>query len=125
LYPKASFVAIFAIGYPVALDAKTEERDTRVDFNRYDIFFSSGETANCTLQPQEVPMLRIIKLHNHAFFWNVVSDKVIAGATVMESQYESPLDPYFKNKMTTLSFLSLKSSNHILSNPLKLCQSTS
>jgi hypothetical protein len=40
----------FAIGYPVALDAKAEERDTRVDFNRYDIF-SSGETANCTLQP--------------------------------------------------------------------------
>jgi hypothetical protein len=29
LYPKANLVAIFAIGYPVALDASAEERDTR------------------------------------------------------------------------------------------------
>jgi hypothetical protein len=29
LYPKANLVAIFAIGYPVALDANAEERDTR------------------------------------------------------------------------------------------------
>ena len=43
----ASFVAIFAIGYPVAFDAKAEERETLGLISIAIISsFSSGLTAN-------------------------------------------------------------------------------
>ena len=58
----ASFAAIFAIGYPVAFDAKAEERETLGLISIAIISsFSSALTANCTLQPPEKsPILRII-----------------------------------------------------------------
>ena len=43
----ANFAAIFAIGYPVALDAKAEERETRGLISMAIMSsFASGETAN-------------------------------------------------------------------------------
>ena len=48
----ANFEAIFAIGYPVALEARAEDRDTLGLISIAIISsFSSGLTANCTLQP--------------------------------------------------------------------------
>ena len=50
----ASLAAILAMGYPVALDANAEERDTRGLISMAMISsFSSGLTANCTLQPRQ------------------------------------------------------------------------
>ena len=83
----ASFEATFAMGYPVAFEAKAEERDTRGLISIAMMSsFSSGLTANCTLQPPaKSPILRIIFIAISRMRWKAVSDNVIAGATVMES----------------------------------------
>ena len=48
--------------------------------------FSSLDTANCTLQPPaKSPISRIMRIAMSRMRWNVVSLKVIAGATVMLS----------------------------------------
>ena len=58
----ANFVATFAIGYPVALLANADERETLGLISIAIISsFSSGETANCTLHhPSKSPIERII-----------------------------------------------------------------
>ena len=83
----ASLAAILAMGYPVALEAKAEERLTRGLISMAMMSsFSSGETANCTLHPPaKAPMEFIMWMAMSRIRWNVVSDKVMAGATVMES----------------------------------------
>ena len=71
----------------MALDAKAEERETLGLISMaITSSFSSGETANCTLHPPaKFPIERIIRIAISRIFWNVVSDNVIAGATVIES----------------------------------------
>ncbi len=58
----ASLEASFAMGYPVALDARAEDLETRGLISMAMISsFSSGDTANWTLHPPaNSPMLRII-----------------------------------------------------------------
>ena len=76
--------------------------------------FSSGLTANCTLQPPaKSPMLRIILMAMSRIRWKAVSERVIAGATVMESPVWIPIGSIFSmvHIMTTLSFLSRSNSN--------------
>ncbi len=83
----ANLVATFAIGYPVAFEANAEDLDTRGLISIAIISsFSSGDTANCTLQPpSKSPIERIILIAMSRIFWKVLSDSVIAGATVIES----------------------------------------
>ncbi len=61
-YPMANLVAIFAIGYPVAFEAKAEDLLTRGLISMAMISSrSSAETANCTLHPPaKSPMERIM-----------------------------------------------------------------
>ena len=63
-------MAILAIGYPVALLAKAEERETRGLISMAIISsFASGDTANCTLQPpSKSPILRIILIDMSRIF---------------------------------------------------------
>ena len=83
----ANLAATLAMGYPVALDANAEERDTRGLISIAIMSsFSSGDTANWTLHPPaKSPMLRIILMAMSRILWNVESLSVMAGATVMLS----------------------------------------
>ena len=49
--PMASFAAILAIGKPVALEARAEERDTLGFISITTIRPSAGLIAHCTLEP--------------------------------------------------------------------------
>ena len=66
----ANFAATFAMGYPVALEAKAEERDTRGLISMPMMVWLSGLTANCTLQPPaKLPMLFIIVMAKLRIRW--------------------------------------------------------
>ena len=118
----ANFAAIFAIGYPVALDAKAEERDTLGLISMAMISSSSsGLTANCTLQPPaKSPIERIIWIAISRIFWYVLSESVMAGATVIESPVWIPIGSMFSmvQIITTLSLLSLSNSNSYSFQPI-------
>ena len=111
----ANLAATFAMGYPVALDASAEERDTRGLISIAMMSsFSSGDTANWTLQPPaKSPMLRIILMAMSRMRWNVESLKVMAGATVMLSPVWMPIGSKFsmEQTMVTLSLESRRSSS--------------
>ena len=86
VYPIANLVAIFAIGKPVALDAKALERETRGFISITIIRPLFGLTANWILHPPvSTPTSRIMSIDRSRSFWYSTSVKVIAGATVMES----------------------------------------
>ena len=126
----ASLVAIFAMGYPEAFEARDEERDTRGLISMATISsFSSGETANCTLHPPEkLPMARIMRMAMSRMRWNVRSERVMAGAMVIESPVWIPIGSRFSMvvMMITLSFLSRKSSSSNSFQPISaLSMSTS
>ena len=67
--PTAIFAATFAIGYPVALDANAEERDTRgfTSITIYSLLF--GFKAYCTLQPPSIFKKRIISTDAVRSIW--------------------------------------------------------
>jgi hypothetical protein len=74
LYPKANFVAIFAIGYPVALDANAEERDTRGLISIATISsFRQAKRQTARYNLQQIRCYASSK-YNHAFF-EMLSDK--------------------------------------------------
>ena len=82
----ANLAAIFAIGYPVAFEAKAELLLTLGLISMAMISSSTGLTLNCTLQPPaKTPILRIILKAISRILWKAVSLNVIAGATVIES----------------------------------------
>ena len=54
VYPTASLAAILAMGNPVALDAKADERLTRGFISTTSISAVSGFTQNCTFAPPSV-----------------------------------------------------------------------
>ena len=118
----ASLVAILAIGYPVAFEAKAEDRETRGLISMAIISSSSsGLTANWTLQPPaKSPILRIIWIAISRIRWKVRSFSVIAGATVMESPVWMPIGSIFSmvQIITTLSFLSRSSSSSYSFHPI-------
>ena len=69
LYPRASFVAIFAIGKPVAFDASALERETRGFISITMIRPFSGFTANWILQPPvSTPTARMISIDKFRSF---------------------------------------------------------
>ena len=51
VYPTASFAAIFAIGKPVAFDARADDLDTLGFISMTTILPSSGLTAHWTFEP--------------------------------------------------------------------------
>src|SRR3989338_2842574 len=85
VYPTASFAAIFAIGKPVALLARADERDTLGFISITYIFPLSGLTENCILEPPvSTPISLIIFNAASLIIWYSLSVNVWAGATVME-----------------------------------------
>ena len=62
-YPTASFAAIFAIGKPVAFEARAEERDTRGFISMIVTSPVSGLTANWILDPPvSTPTARMTRI---------------------------------------------------------------
>ena len=69
MYPIANFVAILAMGKPVALDAKADERETLGFISITIIRPSTGLTANWILQPPvATPTSRIISIERSLSF---------------------------------------------------------
>ncbi len=63
VYPTASLAPIRAIGKPVALEARAEERETRGFISMTSIWPSAGFTANWMLQPPAAtPISRMIAI---------------------------------------------------------------
>ena len=56
-YPRAIFAATFAMGYPVALDASAEERDTLGFTSMTQYSKLSGCRAYCTLHRKDLRQL--------------------------------------------------------------------
>ena len=86
VYPTASFAATFAMGKPVALDARAEDRDTRGFISMISSWPFSGLTANWTLEPPVLtPISRSTEIDAFRMTWYSLSVSVRAGATVIES----------------------------------------
>ena len=114
VYPIASFAAIFAMGNPVALEARAEDRLTLGFISMTITRPSLGSTANWMLQPPvSTPTSRMMRIAMSRRFWYSLSVNVIAGATVMESPVWTPTGSKFSMEQTTtlLSFLSRMSSS--------------
>ncbi len=106
--------AILAIGKPVALEARAEERETRGFISMTMTRPSTGFTANWMLQPPvSTPTSRMIAMPTSRSTWYSRSVSVMAGATVMESPVCTPMGSKFSMEQTTttLSFLSRISSS--------------
>src|SRR6185436_12666237 len=83
----ASFAAILAIGKPVAFEARALERDTRGFISMTTSRPVAGSTANWMLQPPvSTPTSRSTAMPRSRIAWYSRSVRVIAGATVTESQ---------------------------------------
>ena len=109
LKPTASKVATFAIGYPVAFEAKALLLLTRGFISITVILPFLGFRANCTLLPPvSTPISR--KIANEAFliFWYSLSVSVKAGAIVILSPVCTPIGSKFsiEQTMMQLSWLS-------------------
>ena len=86
VYPTAKRAAILAIGKPVALEAKAEERLTLGFISITTCRPSWGFTANCTLEPPvSTPTLLMQANAASRMAWYSMSESVCAGATVMLS----------------------------------------
>jgi len=86
----------------VALDASAEERLTRGFISMTTISPSSGFTANWMLEPPvSTPMRRMQANAASRIRWYSTSDKVWAGATVMESPVCTPIGSKFSIEQTT------------------------
>ena len=105
----ATFAAIFAIGKPVAFDARALERETRGFISMTTTRPSSGLIANWMLHPPvSTPTARMMPMERSRRCWYSRSVSVIAGATVIESPVCTPIGSRFSmlQTMTTLSALS-------------------
>ncbi len=103
MYPTASLAAILAIGKPVALEAKADERLTRGFISMMTCWPVAGSTANWTLDPPvSTPTRRRQAKAASLICWYSTSDSVWAGATVMESPVWTPIGSRFSmEQMTT------------------------
>src|SRR5512138_853262 len=92
----ASLAAILAIGYPVAFEARADERLTLGLISIAMIPSVSGFKANCTLQPPaKFPRSRIMRIAVLRMSCMAVSLSVMAGATVIESPVWIPMGSKF------------------------------
>src|SRR5512142_288109 len=103
----ASLAASFAIGYPVALDASADDRDTRGFISTTIMSPLSGLMANWMFDPPvSTPTARMTAMLASRIRWYSLSVSVWIGATVMESPVWTPIASRFsiEQMMTTLSF---------------------
>ena len=110
----ASLAAIFAMGNPVALDARAEERETRGFISMVMSRPVVGLRANWMLQPPvSTPTSRMMAMPWSRIFWYSRSVRVMAGATVTESPVWTPRASTFSMEQmtTTLSAPSRMSSS--------------
>ncbi len=113
--------AIFAIGKPVALDARALERDTRGFISITTTRPSRGLTANWMLQPPvSTPTARMMPMERSRRCWYSRSVSVIAGATVIESPVCTPIGSRFsiEQTITTLSLVSRITSSSYSFHPM-------
>ncbi len=76
-YPTANLAAILAIGNPVALDARAEERDTRGFISMTIILPSAGFMANWMLDPPvSTPISLMMAIAASLILWYSLSVKV-------------------------------------------------
>ena len=109
VYPTASLAAIFAIGNPVALEARAELRETRGFISMTICLPLSGSTANCILEPPvSTPISRMILIAEFRISWYSLSLRVWIGATVILSPVCIPIGSKFSIEqiITTLSAIS-------------------
>ena len=114
VYPMASFAAIFAMGKPVAFDARADERETLGFISMTTTSPFSGFTANWMFDPPvSTPISRIMARDASLRYWYSLSERVWAGATVMLSPVCTPMGSRFSmlQMMTTLSLASLMTSS--------------
>ena len=96
VYPTASLAATLAMGNPVALDARADERLTRGFISIMIILPSTGFTVNCTFDPPvSTPIVRKHRIDQFRIFWYSLSVSVCAGATVIESPVCTPIGSKF------------------------------
>ncbi len=100
--PAAIFAATRAIGYPVALEARAEDRDTRGLTSMTKYSWESGARANCTLQPPAMPSALMIRSAALRSCWYSRSVSVCEGATTMESPVCTPIGSRFSMLQTVM-----------------------
>ena len=95
VYPRAIFAATLAMGYPVALEARAEERLTRGLTSMTQYSKDSGWRAYCTLQPPVIFSSSMILSAEGRSIWYSLSPKVWEGATTMLSPVWTPTGSIF------------------------------
>ena len=106
VYPTASLAAILAIGNPVAFEASAEDRDTLGFISTMMRRPDSGSTANCTLEPPVATPTSVKQaIASSRISWYSRSERVWAGATVIESPVWTPIASRFsiEHTITALS----------------------
>ena len=100
--PKAILAATLAIGYPVALLARAEERLTRGLTSITQYSNDVGCRANCTLQPPRISSSFIILRAEERSIWYSLSERVWEGATTIESPVCTPTGSTFSMLQTVM-----------------------
>jgi hypothetical protein len=91
-----------AIGKPVALEARALERLTRGFISITTMSPVAGSTANWMLEPPvSTPMRRMQAKAASRIRWYSTSERVWAGATVIESPVWTPMGSRFSIEQTT------------------------
>jgi hypothetical protein len=126
VYPTATSAATLAIGKPVALEARADERETRgfISITRVSPF--SGLTANWTLDPPvSISTALITRRARSRRIWYSRSVRVCDGAMVMLSPVCTPIGSRFSMLQTTtkLSALSRITSSSNSFHPSTDCSS--
>jgi hypothetical protein len=124
VYPTASFAAILAIGYPVALEASADDRDTRGFISTTTMSPLVGLTANWMFDPPvSTPTARMTAMAASRIRWYSLSVSVWIGATVIESPVWTPMGSRFsiEQMMTTLSLRSRITSSSYSFQPMTDC----
>ncbi len=106
-YPTARRAAIFAIGNPVAFEARALERETRGFISISTWRPVSGCTANCTFDPPvSTPITRRTCRAVSRIRWYSRSVRVCCGATVIESPVCTPIGSTFSIEQITTALSS-------------------
>ncbi len=104
----ARSAAIFAIGKPVALLARAEERETRGFISMTASLPVFGSTANWMLEPPvSTPTSRMMRREASRMIWYSRSVRVWAGATVTESPVWMPMGSKFSMEQITTKLSAL------------------
>ena len=91
-----------AMGKPVALEARADERETRGFISITTMRPETGSTANWMLEPPvSTPMRRITAAPALRIAWYSASLRVWEGATVIESPVCTPMGSKFSMEQTT------------------------